>query len=63
VGADEQVDGEKKEKKQGRLKKMSNSFKCIGKGSSFRHSFKAIGKTASKLKKRRKDEATGTKSP
>jgi hypothetical protein len=63
VGADEQVDGEKKEKKQGRLKKMSNSFKSIGKGSSFRHSFKAIGKTASKLKKRRKDEATGTKSP
>jgi hypothetical protein len=60
VEADEQVDDEKREKKQGRLKKMmSNSFKSIGKGSSFRHSFKALGKTM-----RRKDEViTGTKYP
>jgi hypothetical protein len=65
VDADEQLDGEKKEKRRGRLKKMmSSSFKSIRKGSSFRHSFKALGHTASKLQQmRRKDEATGTKSP
>ena len=56
---EEDAGGDKEEKKRGGLKKlMSNSFKSIGRASSFRNSFRMLGKTASQLKRigRREDK-------
>ncbi len=59
IGSKQSNDGENK--RGSLLRKVSNSFRSIGKSASFRNSFRAIGKQASKLKmkaivKRQKEE-------